>query len=53
MSGDSLRGVRSKFRSLLPKTDPAAAVVPGRIAYSPAKSWSSWKSFSSTDSTGI
>ena len=53
MSGDSLRGVRSKFRSLLPKSDPAAAVVPGRIAYSPAKSWSSLKSFSSTDSTGI
>ena len=52
-SGDSLRSVRGKFRSLLPKSDPAVAVVPSRIAYSPAKSWGSLKSFSGTDSTGI
>ena len=52
-SGDSLRGVRSKVRSLLPKSDPAVTVVPSRIAYSPAKSWVFLKSFSSTDSTGI
>lgn len=51
--GSSVRSVRGTFRTLLPKRAPGPAPAPSRVAYAPAKTWGSLKSFSGSDSTSI
>lgn len=51
--GSSLRTMRGKFRTLVPKRDPAPVAAPARLTYVPAESWGTMKQLSRTDSNSI
>lgn len=52
-SGSSLRTMRGRFGTLLPKRPQAPVVAPARLSYAPAETWGRLKPLSRTDSSSI